>query len=143
MSAKEWTLADRRGLSKTGKQAQQIELTEVAMTMSTLISKFCDQLNLCRKHMAVVNWLNLHRQIDLAVIPRGKARGCTDFSATCDLRAAFTDNSSVDNHAVLDIFVVLHSRRKAEINLAGNMREEKNVCSCDVFLFLWCLYVKG
>jgi hypothetical protein len=58
----------------------------------------------------------------------------TDFSASLDLGAAEKDNSSVDRHAVLAIFVVLHSKRAVTVNKDGRMVEHL-VYECDIWHF--------
>ena len=40
---------------------------------------------------------------------------CTDFGATLDLGTSEKDNSSINNHAVIGIFLVTHNRRVVKI----------------------------
>ena len=53
--------------------------------------------------------MNLIKSTDTDTIPYDELHVFTDFSATVDLWDRLTDNCFVDNYAVLDIFIVLHS----------------------------------
>jgi hypothetical protein len=66
----------------------------------------------------------------------------TDFSASLDLGASEKDNSSVDRHAVLAIFVVLHSKRTVTVNKDGKMVEHL-VYECDIWRFFGESMSKG
>jgi hypothetical protein len=62
----------------------------------------------------------------------------TDFLASCgDLKASLTDNSSKNAHAMLAIFVVLHSRKEIRGTDEKGCEVTKMVNQCDVWHFLW------
>jgi hypothetical protein len=70
----------------------------------------------------------------------------TDFSATLDLRARETVNSSVDSHAFLDNFVVISNHRKAFVSQRHNdeaVTTEISLNDCDVYQFLGSTMSKG
>jgi hypothetical protein len=92
----------------------QIELSESELPISEVVKRLHLQLEICRTHYGETSWINCHKGIDSADIPVGSAIIFTNFSASLDLRAGETDNSSIDAHAVLDIFVVCHSQRTVE-----------------------------
>ena len=92
----------------------QIELSESELPISEVVKQMHLQLETCRTHYGETSWINCHKGIDSADIPLGSAILFTNFSALLDLRAGETDNSSIDAHAVLDIFVVCHSQQSAE-----------------------------
>jgi hypothetical protein len=90
------------------------------------------QLGKCRPHHNQQKWLSTTRGIDVDTLKENQLLVFTDFSATMDLRAGETDNSSVDGHAVLDTFVVLHSPRTVKV-----MKNDKEIIArvheCDVW----------
>ena len=92
-------------------QNTQIELTESSDPLRTVVDRFEKQLELCRKHYNAMQWLRLARQTDIRTFTADELLIFTDFASTVDLKAACTDNSSQDAHAVLAIFVVLMNRR--------------------------------
>ena len=71
----------------------------------------------------------------------------TDFGATLDLCAIKTDNSSVDNHAVIDIFFVLHDWRKVVFlkeNVEGEeVFDETIINECDKWIIFGSTMIKG
>jgi hypothetical protein len=147
--AKQWLKATRRGKDKKGKEHTQVELTDVELKVSEIVSKLSTQLDVCREHVAESNWLNRIRRIDIDTIPEGTALSFTDFSATLDLRAALAENSSVDNHAVLAIFVMLSNRRLVgPLNVSKKSQENNqpshvNINTCDVWFFFGPSMSKG
>ena len=97
----EWKLAPRAGTNKKGEQNTQIELTESSDPLRTVVDRFEKQLELCRKHYNAMQWLRLARQTDIRTFTADELLIFTDFASTVDLKAACTDNSSQDAHAVL------------------------------------------
>jgi hypothetical protein len=87
-------------------------LTDVVIPFNQLVVEFENSLETLRRHDAESNWLNRMRRIHVETIPPGQGVAGTDFSATLNLAAKLTDNCSVDNHAVLDIFIVVFNRRR-------------------------------
>jgi hypothetical protein len=106
--------------------------------MSELVEHLKLQLETCRTHYGETQWINCQKNIDAGDIPNGSVRIFTDFSASLDLRAGETDNSSKDAHAVPDIFVVCHSQRTVDGIDSKNPRanlESLRVNDCDVWYF--------
>ena len=134
VAAKEWVYAPQSGTDAKGKQNTQIELADVELSVGDLVQKLEHQLEICRTHEAEAEWINRCRLTDIKTVEPGTAVVLTDFSATVDLRAAQTDNSSVDNHAVLDIFMVLHSARTVPI-IVSDTGETEDVWTCTVECF--------
>ena len=71
----------------------------------------------------------------------------TNFGATLDLMGAEKDDSSVNNHAVIDIFFVAHSWRRVtykKLNGEGcEVLDEKIVNECSKWIFFGDTYSKG
>jgi hypothetical protein len=140
----EWKLADRAGFTSSGKQNQQNELTEGAEPVDYVLSKFIEQLEICRKHHAEMEWLRIARKTDIWTFGPDEMVILTDFSATMDFRASQTANSSVDSHGALQIFVVLHSPRVVKlIDKNGVVQGDKRVHECDVWYFFGATMSKG
>ena len=78
------------------------------------------------------------RTIDAECIPAISALVFTDFSATDNLRAAETDNSSEDAHMTIAVFVVLHNSRDVEVE--GQI---KRINDTDVWYFVGPTISKG
>ena len=139
----EWKLAPRAGVNKKSEQNTQIELTESVLPIKEVVARFVKQLSIARTHYLDGNWLNFTRRLDTNTFGALDLAIFTDFSATMDLRAAKTDNSSVDNHAVLAIYVVLHSPRDIQIQLEDGTFVTKRVHECDVWHFFGDSMSKG
>ena len=74
------------------------------------------------------------RKIDCEESDEGTTVILTDFSASLDLRARQTDNCSVSNYAVLDIFYLLHNIRK--VRLENNI--DTYICDTYCFSYFGC-----
>jgi hypothetical protein len=139
---KEWLLAPRAGTNKNGKQKTQIELTENERPLKEVIQCFINQLRKCRMHYNERQWLALMQKIDIRTFVESELLIFTDFSTTCNLRAAMADNCSQNAHAVLCIFVVLHSPRDVTV-----IKDEREVTvrinECDVWHFFGDTISKG
>ena len=59
----------------------------------------------------------------------------TDIYATVDLRYRLTENCSVYNNVVLEIFVMIYYQREVTVNKDGK-RVSDTVCDCGVFYFI-------
>ena len=71
------------------------------------MKKLQSQLEICKLHQAEYRWHNHMRQLDLTMRePNTTQIICTDFGATLDLGAVEKDNCSVDNHAIICIFLL-------------------------------------
>ena len=77
-------------------------------------------------------WSNLMRKIDCNQSEKNTRIILTDFLATLDLRARMSDNCSVDNHAILDIYFVLSNFRDVKVSTG----ETKRICDTNVFFLL-------
>jgi hypothetical protein len=139
----EWKPAPRAGVNKQGKQNTQEELTEGEEPVNVVLSRFLRQLEICRKHYAEMEWLRIARKADIGTFGPSELLIFTDFSATMDLRASQTDNSSVDSHAALGIYVVLHSPRVVTVIDNDLVAHEKRVHECDVWYFFGSTMSKG
>ena len=72
---------------------------------------------------------------------------CTDFGATLDLMSSEKDNLSINNHAVICIFMVVHNWRTVKFKRKGkegenDIDDETIVNDCDRWIFLEILYQK-
>jgi hypothetical protein len=76
------------------------------------VERFVEQLSKSRKHYNEKDWLRFVRKRDIQSLDDTSLLIFTEFSATMDLRATETDCCSFDSHAVLDIYVVLHSPKR-------------------------------
>ena len=102
----EWVLAERQG-TKKGKQNTQLELGKQQLPVGAVVCRLIKALEDACKHQVTYEWRNHMRKIDTTMSNPDKHRVLlTDFGATLDLRASETDNCSVDNHAVICIFLL-------------------------------------
>jgi hypothetical protein len=108
------------------------------MPFCDVVARFKRNLEECRKHHSNKQWTRIQRDIDTGWIPRGYLLILTDFSATLALRAKAADNSSVDGHAVLAIYVVCSNSRIVE-----TPKGKKTINDCDVWYFFGDTISKG
>lgn len=74
--------------------------------MKDVVQRLKDALEVCRVHQAQYEWRETIRKVGQQMSDQNLHRVmCTDFGATLDLSAAEKDNSSVNNHAVICIFL--------------------------------------
>ena len=139
----EWKLAPRAGKNKKGEQNTQIELSESSLPIKEVVNRLATQLTIARTHFSHGNWLNMTRRLDTNTFSTSELLVFTDFSATMDLHAAKADNSSVNNHAVLAIYVVLYSPRDVNVKLDNGEVQTKRVNECDVWYFFGESMSKG
>jgi hypothetical protein len=94
---------ERSGKTKSGEQNTLIELKQCRMKLSDVVKTLLEQLELCRVHYNESRWLSLAKHINTRTLEMLCLLIFTNFSASMDLYAGETDNSSVDRHAVLAI----------------------------------------
>ena len=99
------------------------------------------KLEVARLHQAQYEWRDTMRKIDLTMSnPNTHRIFCTDFGATLDLMGAEKDNSSVNNHAIVDIFFVAHSWWVVpykKLNGEGSDICDRTIVNdCDEWIFL-------
>jgi hypothetical protein len=138
----EWRFAPRAGTNAKGDQNTQIELTAVTLPMKTVVERFVQQLGKCRPHHNQTKWISTIRGIDLDTLKENQIILLTDFSATLDLRAGEVENCSVNGHAVLDTFVVVHSPRSIIVVKDGRERIAR-IHECDVWHYFGDTISKG
>jgi hypothetical protein len=139
---REWTLQPREGKKKNGEPNTQIELSEEKYPMSNVVKKLIEQLETCRKHYKEYSWINLMRRIDTNTFKANELNVYTDFSASLNLRADQAICGATDRHAVLAIFVILHSRRDVTVQKDGK-DVSISVNECDVWYFFGDTLSKG
>ena len=102
----EWVHAGRQG-TKNGKQNTQLELGSNRYKVFEVLHKIMKQLrDRNRERQAQYEWKGWTRNIDMLMSHPDKHFVIyTNFDATLDCFAKEKDNSSVDNHAVLCIFL--------------------------------------
>jgi hypothetical protein len=137
-----WMLAERSGKTSSGEQRTQIELTQCRWKLSDVVKKLVEQLEICRVHYNESRWLARVKHIDTETLEDSCLLAFTDFSASMDLRAGVLDNSSVNRHAVLAIYVVLHSKRSVTVDKDGKSVEH-TVYECDIWHFFGESMLKG
>ena len=93
----------------------QKEPCSLKMPYNTFLQFFCDQSVTALKHMVETEWANECMTNKAETFSADEIVVLTDFSATPNLEAIATDNSSESNHMILDIFVVLTNPRMAEV----------------------------
>ena len=136
----EWNYAPRQGLNKRGRPNTQLELSNVTLPVVEVIKKLIVSLAINRKHQAQYEWRDLMRKIDLTMSnPHTTRVICTDFGATLDLGASEKDNSSVNNHAVIAIFLVSHNWRQViykKEKEGGEKEDDATIVNdCDKWIF--------
>ena len=151
----EWTYARRAGFKKNGNPNTQLELTNVILPVKEVILKMKECLEDNRFHQAQYEWRNLIRKVDLTMSDSDLIRVlCTDFGATLDLCSFKKDNSSVNNHAVIAIFLVTHKlrrvkfkrKRKRKRKRSDGFEEEDDetiISDCDKWILLEILDQKA
>jgi hypothetical protein len=144
----EWCDIKRQGTTKSGKQNTQIELSKNTLPVDIVVTKLIAALEIARTHYAKYKWKDLVRKIDLTMSNADTTCViCTDFGATLDLFAAEKDNSSVNNHAVIDIFLVCYNWRivkyKRKLSSGEEVDDETVICDCDKWIFLVDTLSKG
>jgi hypothetical protein len=138
----EWRLAPRQGTNKKGETNTQIELTKAKEPVSVVYSRYIELLKKARRHHTETQWLRITRKLDIDTLSSDELLIFTDFSATMDLRAVTATNSSTNAHAVLAIYVVLHSPRQVSV-VEGGVTREMQTHDCDVFNFFGDTISKG
>lgn len=144
----EWAYINRQGKNKSGKQNTQLELTTKTHPLSLVISKLKDATNKCRIHQAQYEWRNIMQKIDKTMTNSDTSQVVfTDFGATLDLMASEKDNSSINNHAVVCIFMVTYNWRNVKFNRRGvgleEVEDETVVNDCDKWIFFGDTLSKG
>lgn len=140
-----WEEVQRQG-EKNGVQNTQLELSSREMGFSSILNLFQLELRKCLPHIFKIEWMNTMHSIDISTVGNNNFVIMTDFSATLDLRARETVNSSVDSHAFLDNFVVISNHRKAFVSQRHNdeaVTTEISLNDCDVYQFLGSTMSKG
>lgn len=118
-----WEKAEQSG-GKT--QLEPVEhklpIHEIAAHLMTCVEKG-------RESIVLGQWSDHMRKIDYYEQDLHTTIMPTDFSATLDLRAGQTDNCSINNHIVLDIYHVLNNFKN--VRLANN----EHAYMCDTAMF--------
>lgn len=117
----------------------QLEPMEKLMPINQVFQKFIEALDEGRSNFVRGEWSNLMRKIDINESNKDDRIILTDFSATLDLRARMSDNCSVDNHAVLDIYFVLMNFRTVTLKDGSKIQ----ICDTSVFCFFVCSISAG
>jgi len=114
----------------------QLELTEKEMMLSETATLFQKRFEECLPHINKIEWMNAIRAFDVYNVGPNNIVIMTDFSATLNLKAIQTTNSSIDAHAFLHNFVIISNCRHASVQTVNqNGVTELNVLSvndCDV-----------
>jgi len=148
----EWTYARRAGFKKNDNPNTQLELTNVILPVKEVILKMKECLEDNRFHQAQYEWRNLIRKVDLTMSDSDLIRVlCTDFGATLDLCSFKKDNSSVNNHAVIAIFLVTHKLRRVKFKrkrkrcdgFEEQEDDETIISDCDKWIFFGDTRSKG
>jgi hypothetical protein len=145
LSVQVWEGAQRQG-EKNGIQNMQLELTSKEMSLRSIVELFKQEYSKCSPHIFKIEWMNAMRSIDISSVGPNNIIVMTDFSATLDLKACETVNSSVDSHAFLDNFVVVSNCRKANVIQKINGEDvvtEVSLNDCDVHQFFGSTMSKG
>ena len=93
----------------------QLEQVEKQMKVSEAFEKLQDLIKDGRSGFVRGEWSNWQRKLDVKESNKNTRVILTDFSASLDLRARITDNCSVDNHAVLNIFFCLSNFQQVQL----------------------------
>ena len=138
-----WSDSIRQGM-KNGSQNTQKELVEEDMTVKQLITMFIAQLKICIPHYQEICWMRHLQSTDFAQLEPDTLLIFTDFAAVMALRAFQKKNSSVDEHAINDNFVVIWNRRKVTVKEKNCETEsEIEIFNADVHHFFAETISKG
>jgi hypothetical protein len=142
-----WEYAEQQGKTKSGKKNTQLELTEKEMMLSEITSLFQKRFEECLPHIYKIEWMNAIRSFDVYNVGPSNIVIMTKFSATLNLKAIQTTNSSVDAHAFLDNFVVISNCRDASVRTVTRSGVEEvkvlPVNDCDVLQYFGSTMSKG
>jgi hypothetical protein len=120
----EWLLAKRSGVTKTGEQNSQLELTDSLIPFNVLVQQLKGSLEKARKHQNETARIARQNKLSIQTLGEKEIILFTDLSAMMDLCVAKTENCSIDNHAVLDTFIILHSPRTVTVIKDGKEVEK-------------------
>jgi hypothetical protein len=133
VASRQWVMKTRRGETQSGKRREQKEETVLYLKIKLVLSTFEEILESAREHHWNTEWGSLMRMIDIRTV---KEFGCVkmrDFSASPDLKANNTLNSSESNHCVYEIFLAIYDPRNVEvIDLKGDSVTHR-ICECEAF----------
>lgn len=123
--------------TKQGKNTQ-LELGIPILPVNETMNKMKAQLEIFKLHQEEYKQLNHARKIDLTMSnPDTKRVICTEFGATLDLGAVEKDNCSVENHAIICIFVVVKNGRVVDFTSDANL-DQVIINDCDK-CFFWVI----
>ena len=117
---------------------QQNELVTKQMKFGELVEGFLSSLYKARRHYITYVWTDhVIRRLKEGLDPdRGEAL-CTDFSANMNLRARLTDNSSVDSHAIIQVFQSFCAHCKVPFTRQNDGQQDLHLLtSCEVDQFI-------
>lgn len=135
VDSRQWRKAPRR--SKEGKkQRYQNEETVVNnCTLKGVMQKFEEIIGSAREHHWNAKWGDLTRDIDTHNIGEFSFVRMADYSASPDLKANTTLNSSEANHCVYEIHLVIYDSRVVEgiLDKGGIYTHSRRICDCEAF----------
>jgi hypothetical protein len=109
----------------------QKEPVQKKIPFSEFLLHFRNHSKKALEHMVEAEWAARAMSNKLKTFKENEIVVYTDFSATPNLEAIVTDNSSVANHMILDIFVVCHSPRMVDVfNEDGTLHSTIRVTDC-------------
>ena len=109
----------------------QKEPVQKKIPFSEFLLQFRNHSKKALEHMVEAEWAARAMSNKLKTFEEEEIVIYTDFSATPNLEAIDTDNSSVANHMILDIFVVCHSPRMVDVfNEDGTLHSTIRVTDC-------------
>jgi hypothetical protein len=109
----------------------QKEPVQKKIPISEFLRQFRDHSKKALEHMVEAEWAARAMSDKLKTFKEEEIVLYTDYSATPNLEAIDTDNSSVANHMILDIFLVCHSPRMVDVlNEDGTLHSTIRVTNC-------------
>ena len=109
----------------------QDELRPQRMTMQGLVKHLKKTLGVARFHVMDYEWKDHGRKLDCKLSnPKNTILFGTDFSATANLQASERDNSAMDSHAIIAVYLIYHNWRTV---LYATMSDDdgKNIINLD------------
>ncbi len=111
--------------------SSQDELRPQRMTMQGLVKHLKKTLGVSRFHVMDYEWKDHGRKLDCKLSnPKNTILFGTDFSATANLQASERDNSAMDSHAIIAVYLIYHNWRTV---LYATMSDDdgKNIINLD------------
>ena len=124
--------------------ATQMEIRTKKKTWKQLVYRLKETLQRTRHHHADLQWSKVCQDVLAQNIdPRYAISIFTDFGATADLYANAKDNSTINGHAIIDIFYILSDQKDVEYTNENGDSDVHRLTKCKIRQFIGGTNSKG